>query len=68
VPDGDLRDGEGNWVARFAAQAVSCKLGCTDWGETRRLFVEIQAFAVVKILAEIVAANLVSTLRAAMVL
>jgi len=63
VPDDGLRAAEGRWVARFAAQAVSQRIGCTDWGEatadgqTRRLFVEIQAFAVVEKLPEIVAAT-----------
>jgi hypothetical protein len=61
--DGGLRAAEGNWVARFAEQAISAKLGCTDWGEAsgngtaRGLYVEIQAFAVVEKLPAIVAAT-----------
>lgn len=61
VPDEGLREAEGRWAARFAAQAVSARLGCTDWGTTsadaryRRLDVTIEAFAVVEKLPEIVA-------------
>jgi hypothetical protein len=63
LPDEGLRAAEGRWVARFAAQAISARLGCADWGEAtadalcRRLGVEIQAFAVVEKLPEIVAAT-----------
>jgi hypothetical protein len=63
VPDDGLRAAEGRWVARFAAEAISTRLGAADWGEAtadalmRRLFVEIHAFAVVEKLPEIIAAT-----------
>ena len=63
LPDDGLRDAEGRWVARFAAQAISAQLGCTDWGSTaanakyRQLTVTIEAFAVVEKLPAIIAAT-----------
>jgi len=63
LPDGGLRAAEGLWVARFTAKAISARLGCMDWGETRadavtqRMFVEIQSFAVVEKLPAILAAT-----------
>ncbi|MEY4385358.1 MAG: hypothetical protein RLY20_641 [Verrucomicrobiota bacterium] len=54
LPDQELRNAEGRWVARFVTKLLSARLGCNDWGTAdaggahRSFSVTIESYDVVE--------------------